>query len=89
MIFLIEYDRLQGRLVNLDRFQEADRLRAENTRLQKELDLHRRGLKHEVVLLEAASKEALRLTHRRYFEDLHQITSRTSSTAIIQSKERE
>ncbi len=82
MIFLIEYDRLQGRLVNLDRFQEADRLRAENTRLQKELDLHRRGLKHEVVLLEAASKEALRLTHRRYFEDLDQITTSSSESVF-------
>ena len=89
MIFLIEYDRLQGRLVYLDCFQETYRLKAENTRLQKELDLHRRGLHHEVVLLEATSEDALRLTHRRYFEDLHQITSRASSTAIIQSKERE
>ena len=89
MIFLIEYDRLQGRLVNLDRFQGTFRWRAEKTRLQKELDLHRKGLHHEVVLLEATSEEALRLTHRRYFEDLHQITSRTSRTAITQSKERE
>ncbi len=89
MIFLIEYDRLQGSLVNLERFQGTDRLKAENTRLQKELDLRRKGLKHEVVLLEAASKEALRLTHRRYFEDLQQITSITSRTAITQSKERE
>ena len=89
MIFLIEYDRRQGRLVNLEPFQETDRLQAENTRLQKELDLHRRGLKHEVVLLDAASEGALRLTHRRYFEDLYQIASRTGNTAIIQSKERE
>ena len=87
MIFLIEYDRLQGSLVNLERFQGTDRLKAENTRLQKELDLHRRGLQHEVVLLEAASEGALRLTHRRYFEDLHQITS-TGSTTITQIKER-
>ena len=87
MIFLIEYDRLQGSLVNLERFQGTDRLKAENTRLQKELDLHRRGLQHEVVLLEAASEGALQLTHRRYFEDLHQITS-TGSTTITQIKER-
>jgi len=89
MIFLIEYNRLQGRLVNLECFQGTDRSKAENKRLQKELDLHRRGLQHEVVLLEAANEGALQLTHRRYFEDLQQITSRTGSTVSTQIKERE
>ena len=35
-----------------------------------ELDLVRRGEKDEVALLDAASEEAVRKTHRRYFEDL-------------------
>lgn len=83
MIFLIEYDRFQGRLVNLARFQETDRSQAENTRLQKELDLHRKGLKHDVVLLEAASEEALRITHRRYFEDLDQMTTSSSESVFL------
>ncbi len=83
MIFLIEYDRFQGRLVNLARFQETDRSQAENTRLQKELDLHRKGLKHDVVLFEAASEEALRLTHLRYFEDLHQITTSSGERVYL------
>jgi hypothetical protein len=42
-------------------------------RLEIELDLNRKGIDHEVVLLEAADENALRRTHRRYFEDLSQI----------------
>jgi hypothetical protein len=37
------------------------------------LELNRKGIDHEVVLLDAASEDALRMTHRRYFEDLRQI----------------
>ena len=73
MIFLIEYNRTQGRIVNSRAFGGADRLKAENARLEMELDLNRKGLHHEVVLLEAVSEQALRRTHRRYFEDLRQI----------------
>ena len=83
MIFLIEYDRRKGRLVHLDRFQGTYRVKAETTRLEKELDLRRKGLHHEVVLLEATSEEALRLTHRRYFEDLHQITTSSSESVYL------
>ncbi len=35
-----------------------------------ELDLNHRGIEHEVVLLEAENADALRRTHRRYFENL-------------------
>ena len=73
MIFLIEYNRPQGRIVTFKRFQDSERLKAQNARLDLELDLNRRGVDHEVVLLEAASEEALRRTHRRYFETLRQI----------------
>ena len=78
MIFLIEYDRLKGHIVTMVAFEESGRSKAENSRLQIELDLHRRKLDHEVVLLEAASEEALRRTHRRYFEDLDQIMKSVS-----------
>jgi hypothetical protein len=44
-----------------------------NTRLELELELNRLGKEREVVLLEAASEQALRLTHRRYFEDLSEL----------------
>lgn len=70
MIFLIEYDRLEGRLVTLERFDDAKRSEAENARFALELGLNRKGIDHEVVLLEAGSEDALRRTHRRYFEDL-------------------
>ena len=73
MIFLIEYNRPEGRIVTFQRFQDSERLKAQDTRLDLELDLNRRGVDHEVVLLEAASEDAVRRTHRRYFETLRQI----------------
>lgn len=73
MIFLIEYNRPQGRLVTFQRFQDSERLEAQNARLDLELDLNRRRVNHEVVLLEAASENAVRRTHRRYFKTLRQI----------------
>ena len=73
MIYLIEYDRPSGWIVTFGAFGETERLNAENARLGIELELNRRGVEHEVVLLEAASEAARRRTHRRYFEDLRQI----------------
>ena len=73
MIFLIEYDRPKGHIVTMMAFEDSDRSKAENARLEIELDLNRKRIEHEVVLLEAASEDALRRTHRRYFEDLSQI----------------
>lgn len=73
MIFLIEYDRARGELVNFRAFQDSERSDAENSRLEMELNLNREGIEHEVVLLEAANEDALRRTHRRYFENLDQI----------------
>lgn len=73
MIFLIEYNRPEGQLVTFQRFQDSERLEAQDARLDLELDLNRKGVNHEVVLLEAASEEALRRTHGRYFKTLRQI----------------
>ena len=73
MIFLIEYNRPEGRLITFKTFQDSERLKAQNARLDLDLDLNRRGVGHEVVLLEAASEGAVRRTHRRYFEDASQI----------------
>lgn len=77
MLFLIEYDRGNGVIVTFRAFTEAERRKAEDARLQLELNLSRRGTAREVVLLEAASEAALRRSHRRYFEDL---------TAIVDSR---
>ena len=73
MIFLIEYNRSKGSIVTFQDFDDSQRREAEDSRLGIELDLNRKRIDHEVVLLEAASEEALRRTHRRYFEDLRQI----------------
>ena len=73
MMFLIEYDRPTGCIVSFRTFNESERRIAENARLEIELELNRGGIGHEVVLLEAASEDALRRTHRRYFENLSEI----------------
>lgn len=68
MFYLIDYERRSGRLVNMTRYADSARREAEEARLTLELDLLRQGIEHEVVLLEASSEDALRRTHRRYFE---------------------
>jgi hypothetical protein len=73
MIFLIEYDRSKGSIVTFREFDDSQRREAEDSRLGIELDLNSKGINHEVVLLEAASKDALHRTHQRYFADLTQI----------------
>jgi hypothetical protein len=73
MLFLIEYERSRGEVVAIQEFDETDRKSAENARLERELQLNNGERQREVVLLEAASEEALRLTHRRYFENLSEL----------------
>ncbi len=79
MVFLIAYNRPKGRIVTFKVFDDSERRKAENSRLDLELDLNRRRIDHEVVLLEAASEGALRRTHRRYFEDASQIMKSASA----------
>jgi hypothetical protein len=71
MLFLIEYDRNQGKVVTIQEFDDSKK--AQNARLELELKLNRLGISHEVVVLEAATEAALRLTHRRYFENLSEL----------------
>ena len=73
MLFLIEYDRHEGKLVRIKTFENGENNTAEGVRLDLELELNRKGSEHEVVLLEAPSEDALRLTHRRYFENLSEL----------------
>lgn len=75
MIFLIEYDRSRGQVIMLKMFDDSERQKAEDARLEMELELNRAGTEREVVLLEASSEEALRRTHRRYFEDLAELVN--------------
>ena len=73
MIFLIEYDREQGKLLDLRPFSSHDRKYAQSERLSRELELARHGIVREVVLLEAADRKALERTHRRYFKTASQL----------------
>jgi hypothetical protein len=81
MIFLVEYNRSEGSIVTFRDFDDSQRREAEDSRLEIELDLNRKGVDHEVVLLEAKSKDALRLTHQRYFADLRQMLKSGSGQA--------
>ncbi len=74
-LFLIEYDRKRGRIVTFREFDDSERQEAENARLEMELELNRLGADREVVLLDADTEEALRRTHRRYFEDLSELVN--------------
>ena len=82
MLFLIEYDRSRGSIVQLREFDGAFREIAEDARINLELDLNRRGVEHEVVVLDAPSEEALRRTHGRYFEDVAELAR---GSALIQA----
>ena len=81
MMFLIEYDRKQGRIVASHNFQDKQRGEAVAMRLELELDNNRKKIDHEVVLLEAASQEALERTHRRYFASLDDLRAAASPVA--------
>ncbi len=73
MIFLIEYNRSKGSIVTFREFDDSQRSEAKDSQLEIELELNRQGVNHEVVLLEAASREALHRTHQRYFVELRQL----------------
>jgi len=73
MLYLIEYDRPRGSIVQLRKFGDASRAVAEDARLELDLDLKRQGIDHEVVVLDAPSEEALRHTHSRYFESVAEL----------------
>jgi len=70
MVFLIEYDRPTGTLVQFRKFDDSERQVALDIRFELELKLNREGTQHEVVILEAPSEEAVRHTHGRYFKDV-------------------
>ncbi len=79
MLFLIEYDRPSRRLVQFRKFDESQQQAAHDVRLELELDLNRRGVEHEVVILDAPSEEALRHTHGRYFKDFAELAQEMAS----------
>ena len=73
MIFLVDYDRRSGQLLSISSFQDDQLEEAQNTRLQMELSLGSDKDSREIVLLDANDEDALRRTHRRYFENLSEL----------------
>jgi len=73
MLFLIEYDRPSGQIVSFRAFDNSHTSKADDARLDLELGLRKQGIEREVVLLEAPSEDALRITHSRYFKNLSEL----------------
>lgn len=73
MIFLIEYSRQNGRIIQLLEFKDSAQADAENARLNLEMKISNAKIQHEIVLLQAHTLEALKQTHRRYFENLEEL----------------
>ena len=82
MIFLIRYRRSAGQLIDVTQFTDAERDEAHAARLRLELDLMNQRDGDEVCLLEADNLEALKKTHRRYFESLPTLTASGSSSVL-------
>jgi hypothetical protein len=76
VVALIEYDRRAGKLVRFDKFADEDRAYAERLRFEIEREYMRLGRDAEVVILEAASEDALRVTHGNYFYSIDELTMR-------------
>lgn len=76
MIFLIDYDRRKGEIIEMIVFDDSQRHQAEDARLELELRHHRSSVNREVVHFEAGTEKALRRTHDRYFCDLQQLAER-------------
>ena len=49
MIFLIEYNQSEGRIVTIRNFDDSQLREAEDSRLEIELALNRNGIDHEVA----------------------------------------
>jgi low affinity Fe/Cu permease len=82
MIFLIEYDRRNAKLLYLQRYRDDERLAAQNARIEREVISNQRQTGSEIVLLEAESEETIRKTHARYFE---RIDSQETLDRLVQN----
>ena len=67
MLFLVEYNPESGRVLMLEQFPHENEAQANAKRLELELKANKKGLRREIVILEAKDKAALRKTHGRYF----------------------
>jgi hypothetical protein len=82
MIYLVQYDRLAGTLIQMREYAPQDSEAAKDARLHLELSLLEQKISHEVVLLDASSERELRKTHGRYFETLEQMVAGAQPVAL-------
>lgn len=73
MIFLIEYDRSKGAIIDLRSFQDSESDAVSRERLALEILLLKDGILREVVVLQASSVDDLKLTHNRYFRNIGEL----------------
>jgi hypothetical protein len=69
MHYLIHYSRLESRIHSLKDYADADFAQAQRDRLALELKFNTGDATQEIVLLEAPTREQLKLTHAKYFEN--------------------
>jgi len=68
MLFLVRYDRKSG-IADWRQYPDAEAGAVKRDREEAEGDARRRGLPLEIVVLQARSKDDLKLTHAKYFGD--------------------
>lgn len=73
MIFLVKYQRSSGK-VDVQKYATSERQLAEGKRLEFEIEnLGDDNLDYEILLFEAETEEAFRITHSRYFKTAQEI----------------
>jgi hypothetical protein len=73
MIYLIKYNRAEGKLEYIEPFEDEDISAANDARLQAEISVGARNRNIEIVTLRASSEADLRLTHARYFRNAKEL----------------
>jgi hypothetical protein len=69
MIYLIHYLRNKNQIVSFQDYADIDFAKAQSDRLALELAFNTGDATREIVLLEAPTREQLKLTHAKYFEN--------------------
>jgi hypothetical protein len=79
--FVLIYDRRERKLQELREFDESDRAAAESFRHQSLRRSLKDHLDQDIVLFQAASREALQNTHGSYFLSPEELVARAREAA--------
>ena len=82
--FLLVFDRANSHLLSETHFDDHRKALEERFRAER---MHRDNPDIEVVVLSAESKEALRLTHARYFQTVSSLASTTPAARATERKQ--